>query len=171
MYGSVRNFQQVRLFRPGVNKRFWRRGNGFEPPSRAFHTRALPIELPCQLWTCCAGLGRGAAFITSSADAHPLRKNITSREALLTFEDAHRGAIKELVNCSHQPQQGDYNLRSGAAPVFSRHTHLSGRGDMSVHVLLIFLRSCGGGPPRRNGFFSECSAMVSQSAARLTRAS
>src|SRR6476620_1332914 len=26
----------------------WRRGNGFEPPSRAVHTRALPIELPCQ---------------------------------------------------------------------------------------------------------------------------
>ena len=28
--------------------RGWRRGNGFEPPSRVVHTRALPIELPCQ---------------------------------------------------------------------------------------------------------------------------
>ena len=26
----------------------WRRGNGFEPPSRAVHARALPIELPCR---------------------------------------------------------------------------------------------------------------------------
>ena len=29
-------------------KRSWRRGNGFEPPSRAVHTRALPIQLPCR---------------------------------------------------------------------------------------------------------------------------
>src|ERR1700704_1129021 len=29
-------------------KRTWRRGNGFEPPSRAVHARALPIELPCR---------------------------------------------------------------------------------------------------------------------------
>jgi hypothetical protein len=28
--------------------RGWRRGNGFEPPSRAVHARALPIELPCR---------------------------------------------------------------------------------------------------------------------------
>ena len=29
------------------SSRKWRRGNGFEPPSRAVHTRPLPIELPC----------------------------------------------------------------------------------------------------------------------------
>ena len=29
----------------------WRRGNGFEPPSRAVHARALPIELSWRLWT------------------------------------------------------------------------------------------------------------------------
>src|SRR6266576_3681183 len=38
-------------------KRSWRRGNGFEPPSRAVHTRALPIELPCRLWTLRRGWG------------------------------------------------------------------------------------------------------------------
>jgi hypothetical protein len=31
----------------GESRMRWRRGNGFEPPSRAVHTRALPIELPC----------------------------------------------------------------------------------------------------------------------------
>ena len=48
------------------SSRKWRRGNGFEPPSRAVHTRALPIELPCH------SLGRPLLVLCLACFAVPI---------------------------------------------------------------------------------------------------
>src|SRR3981081_1289511 len=69
-----------RTIRAKRTSRKWRRGNGFEPPSRAVHTRALPIELPCRakrlprlsLSLVSLANGRASWLIAASGDLVPV---------------------------------------------------------------------------------------------------
>ena len=71
-------------FRPGA----WMRGlqgdggggNGFEPPSRAVHARALPIELPCRPSTVTSPARAGLVKI-AHARARPARRQMRRPEA------------------------------------------------------------------------------------------
>jgi hypothetical protein len=67
-------------------------GNGFEPPSRAVHTRALPIELPCRLFPLTwqfAALG--------SVPATLLLREIREVEIFASFRDCGPGITHSNV--------------------------------------------------------------------------
>src|ERR1700704_5759622 len=63
-------------------KRSWRRGNGFEPPSRAVPTRALPLALPRRATT----LPRLSLSLVSLAIGRSVLADCGQRRPCVSFE-------------------------------------------------------------------------------------
>jgi hypothetical protein len=92
----------MRLVRHGRAPQGWRRGSGLEPPSRALHTRALPVEQPCRYErikpTYCesASLSEPASVVTVGAgDQGPAWFASSWANRLNTDETMLSGSIRD----------------------------------------------------------------------------
>ena len=104
--------------------RGWRRGNGFEPPSRVVHTRALPIELPCQspsrlaLRLGCFALRRGAR---THYRGHRFRRLGFERISLGVVVLSHRNqSIRHLFGGGHH-REAEADVGLSAEILGTRH--------------------------------------------------